>query len=223
MARQAGQLIRTKCFSYCLERDPSLAKLRRPLKITVVTCGVLGLAGLAAGGIIGGLLKAKVLGDESHLLAIAAACSFGGALLMFIPTWAERWIVGRFLSPSEADGGVGEKGGHIALEYAPTYSGLKLLAEDVGLVFIHPEARYVKISGLSYDYMIQARDVVRLELHRNRKTILLSYMVGNERLDFAIIPRSLQAELKRQVFGSSRSLFESVEKTLIVPPPIPMN
>jgi hypothetical protein len=109
------------------------------------------------------------------------------------------------------------EGIHIAVEEASTYGSLKILAEDVGLMYIHPDAHYVRIDGLSYEYVIRSQDVVELSLHANRKTVLISYMIGEERLDLAILPRSIRAELKRQTMGSSRTLFDAMQIALDVP------
>lgn len=135
---------------------------------------------------------------------------------MLVPTYVERWIVRHYLSQGDDDLEPGSevKGIHISLEYAPTYGSLKLLAEDVGLIYIDPETRCLKIDGLSYQYVIQSKDVVDLSLHRDAKSVLLSYLVAEERLDLAIAPRSVRAELKRQAVGSSRNLFSKMRDAL---------
>jgi hypothetical protein len=200
--------------SACLEREPSLAKFRSAIKASAVGSAILALTGLAASGIILCLEKARVLPDDPHVLTIAARCCFGSMLFMLVPMWVERWIVRRHLSSREAVSDAERGGIHVALEYAPTCGAMKILAEDVGLIFLHPGAQYIKISGLSYDYVIQGKDLASLALHPNGKTVLLSYTIGNERLDLAIVPRSLLAEFKRQTLGSSRNLFESIEEAL---------
>jgi hypothetical protein len=135
---------------------------------------------------------------------------------MFLPVFVERWIVRSHLAPRndvfEADSR--PEGIHVAIEYARTYGSMKLLAEDVGLMFLHPNARYVRIDGLSYEYVIQGEDVMDLRLHANGKTVLLSYAIGEAPLELAILPRSLRAELARQTVGSSRSLFQKVHDAL---------
>jgi hypothetical protein len=202
--------------SYCLLRQPSLSRLRAPIKVTAVVSAVLGLSAVAAGGIIGFLLKGHLLTDSPSLPAIALCVSAGGILLMFLPTFVERWIVRQHLSSrdDDFDPGSEREGIHVALEYAPTYGSMKILAEDVGLMFIYPEARYVKINGLSYEYVIQSKDVVDLSLYSNGKSVLLSYAIGEEQLDLAIVPRSLRAELKRQTVGSSPNLFVKMQDAL---------
>ncbi|HEX4349700.1 MAG TPA: hypothetical protein VH251_04915 [Verrucomicrobiae bacterium] len=202
--------------SCCLARQPSLSRFRTPIKVTVVACAILGISGIAAGGIIAHLQKAGKLGDTPSMFAIAVCCSVGGILFMFLPVFVERWIVRKHLSQREEGYGIQIERIHIALEYAPTYGSLKILAEDVGLIYIHPEAHYVKISGISYDYLIHSKDVVGLSLHSKGKTVLLSYVVGDERLDLAILPRSVVAEFKRQTLGSSRSLFLKIQNALKV-------
>jgi len=202
--------------SYCVERQPSLSRLRAPIKIIAIACLVLCISGVATGGIIALLSKRHRVADDPSLLAIAACCSVGGILLAFVPTFVERRIVHRHLCQRDDDFGSGceVQGIHVALEHAPTYGSIKILAEDVGLIYIHPEAHYVKMDGLSYEYVIHSKDVVELSLHSNEKSVLVSYMVGEERLDLAIAPRSVRAELKRQTLGSSRSLFEKMQDAL---------
>jgi hypothetical protein len=202
--------------SCCLARQPSLARIRKPIKITAVASAVLGLSGLVIGPIIFHLQRGISPAEKPGLAAIAFCCSVGGMLLLFLPLVFERWIVRQQLSRREDATGFGGKGTHVALEHASTYGSLKMLAEDAGLIYIHPEARYVMISGLSYVYVIQSKDVVGLSLHPNGKTVLLSYAVENEQLDLAILPRSVLAELKRQTLGSSRSLFVKIQDALKV-------
>ena len=201
--------------SYCLVRQPCLTRLRAPIKVTAVACGVLGLSGVTAGGIIG-LLKRDMLADNASLFAITICCFFGGILLMLLPTYVERWIVRHHLSQpdDDYDSGAESKGIHISLEYALTYSSIKLLAEDVGLIYFHPEDHYVKIDGLSYEYVVQSKDVVDLSLHSDGKSVLLSYRVGEELLELAIAPRGVLPELKRQTVGSSRGLFMKMQAAL---------
>lgn len=201
--------------SYCLVRQPCLTRLRAPIKVTAVACGVLGLSGVAAGGIIG-LLKREMLADNPSLLVITICCFFGGTLLMLLPTYVERWIVRRHLSQRDDDheSESGAKGVHICLEYAPTYSSIKLLAEDVGLIYFHPEDHYVKIDGLSYEYVVQSKDVVDFSLHSDGKSVLLSYRVAEELLELAIAPRGVLPELMRQTVGSSRGLFLKMQAAL---------
>jgi hypothetical protein len=212
----SGLSLEKRGVSYCLARRPSLSRHRAPIKVTAVASAILGLLGVASGGIIGLLSKSGMLADSLSLLAITLCCSVGGILLLLLPVFVERWIVRQHLSQHDEDCGSGSehKGIHVALEYAPTYGSIKLLAEDVGLLYIHPEADYVKIDGLSYQYVIQSKDVVDFSLHSNGKSVLLSYTVGEELLDLVIAPRSILAELKRQTMGSSRSLFVKLRDAL---------
>ena len=202
--------------SSCLVRQPDLSRLRAPIKVCAVASPILSLIGVACGGIFFLLMKGTRPADDPTVFAMAVCCTVGGVLSMFLSTYVERLIVRQHLSQREEDSGSGSerKGIHVSLEYAPTYGAMKILAEDVGLLYIHPEAHYVRMNGLSYDYVIQSKDVVRLSLHSNRKSVLLSYTVGDERLDLAIVPRSVRAEFKRQMFGSSRSLFVKIQDAL---------
>lgn len=190
-----------KCgVSYCIVREPDLSRLRTPIKIVTVTSPILSLLGA---------VTITVVFPHVHVTmttALAACCTV--SLLMFLPVFFERAIVYWHLSKRHADGI------HVALEYAPTYSPLKILAEDVGLLYVNREAHYVKISGLSYDYIIHSRDVSVLALHRNGKNIYLSYRVGGEQLDFVVLPRSVLAEFKRVTVGGTGILFEKLRDAL---------
>jgi hypothetical protein len=97
---------------------------------------------VATGGIIVLLAKQQIIADDPSLLAIAACCSVGGIVVAFVPTFVERRIVHRHLCQRHDDFGSGceVQGIHVALEHAPTYGSIKILAEDVGLIYIHPEA-----------------------------------------------------------------------------------
>jgi hypothetical protein len=213
-----------KCgVSCCLVRQPDLSRLRTPIKVITVAALVVGLSGLATGTIIVLLLKGSMAADKSSVPAIAFSCgTIVWILSMFLPTFIEGRIVRHHLPQREEDSTAGSdhKGIHVALEHAPTYGAIKILPEDVGLIYIHPEACYVRISGLSYDYIIQSKDVAGLSLHSNGKSVLLSYKVGKERLDLVIVPRSLLAALKhqalgkRQALGSSQSLFAKIQQAL---------
>lgn len=202
--------------SSCVLRQPSLSHLRAPIKVTVVVSAVLAFLALFGIASIKIFLKGNLPADKSNVQDIAFCCVVGAMLLMFLPTYFERRIVRHHLSQhaEESSSGSHPEGIHVALENALTSGSMKILAEDVGLVYIHPEAHYLEISGLCYDYVIQSRDVINLSLHSNGKSVLLSYMIGNERLDFVIIPRGLLAELKRQTLGSSRSLFSQIQNAL---------
>jgi len=217
-AAAASEILRRNfpSVSCCLVRQPDLSRLRRTIKAFAGACLVVGLSGLATGAIIILAPKGGIAADKSSVPAIAAGCTIAGMLAMFLPTFIERWIVRRYLLQNEEGptSGPDHKGIHVALENAHTYQKVKILAEDVGLIYIHPEASYVRISGLSYDYIIQSKDVAGFSLHPNGKSVLLSYLVGKERLDLVIVPRSLLAELRRQTLGSSQSLFEKIQQAL---------
>lgn len=202
--------------SYCVERQPSLSHLRVPVKIVAVACAVLGISGLAIGGILALLAKSDVIAEESTLLSIAVFCSAGGILLMFLPVFFERHILRQHLPQPETRFGAESNpaGIHVALEYAPTYGSMKILAEDIGRLYIDRDAHYIKVDGLSYEYVIQSRDLAGLSRHKNRKSVVLSYDIEEERLEIVIEPRSLLAELERQTRGESRGLFLKIQAAL---------
>jgi hypothetical protein len=204
--------------SCCLVRQPDLSRLRRSIKICVAVCAVVGLSGVTIGGVTCLLVSKHLIPESPSLLTIALCCCVGGILTLAIPTFFERRIVRDRLAPTDESfvAGFGPAGVHVSVEDARSYSSMKFLAEDVGLLYVHPREHYVKIDGLSFQYVIQAKDVISLSLHANRKTTLLTYAIGQERLQLAIIPRSLWAEFKRQTAGSSRSLFTKIDEALRV-------
>lgn len=213
----SSKLAPDKCgVSYCLNRQPSLSRLRLPLKVTVVACMVLGISGVAGGAIIGALQQRHVLANSPRLMTIALCCSVGGILILLLPTFVERWMLRRHLPRRDEFFAFGSecRGIHVELSNAPTSGSIRLLADDAGLIYIDPKAHHVKIEGVGYEYFIQSKDVVDLSLRPNGKNVLLSYVIGAERLDLEIMPRSLLAELKRQAFGSSRSFFVRIQEAL---------
>jgi hypothetical protein len=217
---QRSYLSRNKSgISYCLVQQSGLSQFRALIKVSIVACIVLALSGIAGSGIIGFMtlfLREQRLANNLSLLALAAGCMVGGILSLFLPVFVERSIV-RLKLPrrqEDSDPGHAPNGIHVALENAVTHDAMKFLAEDVGLIYIFPEARYVRIDGLSYEYRIQAQDVVELALHWKGKGVLLSYMIGTERLDLLIVPRSVMAEFERQAVGSSPGLLVKMKQAL---------
>jgi len=213
----SGSSLEESGISYCMARQPSLSRYRRPIKITIIVSGMLGLLAVGTGAITALLSETNMIARGSGVLTMALCCCVAGILLLWLPMFVERGIVRQHLSRGDEAVGFGPrlKGLHVSVEHASTYSSMKLLAEDVGLIYIHPEAHYVKIDGLSYEYLIHSRHVLGISLHRNGKSVLLSYAVGEEQLDLAIVPRSLLAELRRQVSGSSPGLFAKIGYALI--------
>jgi hypothetical protein len=206
-------------FSYCLERRPSLSRLRTPLKFTAVASLIVGISGVAGGGVIGLLFIKHIIADSPMLLVVALCCSVGGILSMLLPTIVEGRVAYRHLSQRNEKFGLGSpvEGLHVDVENAITYDTMKAVADDVGLIYVYPDSQYVKIAGLSYEYVILRKDVAGLSLHSNGKDVLLSYTVGEERLNLVIVPRSLWAELKRQTLGTSRSFFANIQDALELP------
>jgi hypothetical protein len=205
--------------SYCLVRDPDCSHLRTPIIVIVLICGLLGLSGLVLAIVVGIFAVATAQRAPENfglLLAIAMVSFVGGLVLMILPVFVERAIVRKALSRRDEDFGSDSEaaGIHFSLEDAATERVMKMLAEDVGLLYIYPEAHYVKIDGLSYEYVIHSKDVVRLALHTNRKNVLLSYAIGDERLDLVVKTRSVRAEYERQELGGSRGFFEQIEAAL---------
>ncbi|HTW94840.1 MAG TPA: hypothetical protein VMD30_08610 [Tepidisphaeraceae bacterium] len=207
-------LLEQSGLSFCLPRQPSLSALRTRIKVIAILSAILGFSGILGGVVVAALVSHRV-GQNSPFLYVALCCSVLGIAIMFVPVMSERRVVRRNLSPAAGNltSGSAQEGFHVAIENASTVGKPKILAEDVGLMYIYPDATYVKINGLSYDYVIQSKDVAELSLHSG-KTVLLSYRVGHEQLKIAIIPRSIRAELKRQTMGSSQTLLQLIQGTL---------
>jgi hypothetical protein len=205
--------------SCCVFKRADVASLRTRIKVVAVLSAIFGIGGVLAGGVLGGLMKYHVLGESTPTVVIAAVCSVGGILTLFVPTYFERWIVRSRLSQSSRRIESGDEPGesHVSVEEATSYGRLKLLAEDVGLLTIHPDFRCARINGLTCEYQIFGKDVVELSLHANGKTVLIGYRIGETQLNLAIVPRSLKAELQRQTTGSSSGLYERIVAALQIP------
>lgn len=207
--------------SCCFQRAPDHSGLRTPIKIVAVACAILGLGGLFAAAVmmlISFIQFRRFLSwDDNPVLWFSTVCCGCGALpAMFFPTYFERFIVNTYLRPRGADSGsdLNADGIHVAVENALTCQTMKVLAEDVGYIYVYPRANLVRIEGLSYEYVIQGKDLLNLAIRPSSKFVLLSYAIGDERLDLAIAPRSLRAERKRQLLGSNHNLYNQIADAL---------
>ena len=122
--------------SYCLTREPGYSHLRTPIKATALVCAVLGLSGLLLGAVI---CLVSIAAETPILLALALCCWAGGMMVMLLPVFVERHLVRTNLCrrDDDFDAGCDPAGIHIAPENAATERSMKILAEDVGLIYMH--------------------------------------------------------------------------------------
>ena len=205
-SRRPTEAGRSCCVPSGLDDRP----VRRRLKVAVAVAAVGGVGGLAAGGGLAYALKLGAVPGTRPAFVALACCTGLGLFLMFVPTRVERWAVRRHLAGVAGDDGRD----FVSVEPADTYSSLKLLADDLGLVAVHPQSRCVVIHGLGHTYVAYAADVVRLELHANGRAVVLTYDVGPARLDLVVVPRSIRTEFKRQVAGATPSLYARMADAL---------
>jgi len=207
----AGQ-VTTSC---CIPRDADGSALRRRIEVFTIFACIVAIAGVILGGLVGFAMKYGWMAEDLRILGIALACSVGGILVGLAPTWMQEGVVRRHLTKH-----VGELWGdplhsplHVALEDARTYDRFKVLAEDIGVLLCYPESNCIAVEGVSYRYVIYAKDLLDMKLHPNGRAVLLAYQIGRETLNVAIIRRSVRAELKRQLSGGT-ALFDEIKMAL---------
>ena len=208
--------------SYCVRSPVDASALIRMLKALAIGGVFVILAGFGGTAIF-------IYLAQQHLLPVlpayigAACCGAIGYLFCFLPTMMEGRLSRKYLQKNLGNFWADKTltPDFVSIENAHTYNQLKALAEDTGYLLIHPEAHCLEVEAISCRYLIYAADVLDLSLHANGKTILVSYKAAGERLDLAIIPRSIVGEVKHQTLGSGRDRFHRVQQALTLPPAPP--
>ena len=102
---------------------------------------------------------------------------------------------------------------HVALEDARTYDRFKVLAEDIGVLLCYPELSCIAVEGVSYRYVIYAKDMLDMKLHPNGRAVLLAYQIGRETLERGDYSAERACGIKRQLSGST-ALFDEIKGAL---------
>lgn len=202
--------------SYCLLRPDNPAPIRRACKYHVVICLLLGFSCLGLSVMVIGNPVARHMPVDPLIIGLlfsffGIGCFFAGA---FLPRRLLRTHLQRTVGDFWADATLSPI--HVNIENARTYQKLKLLPEDLGILLLHPATHCVQIEALSYRYLIYAADVTRLERFKTREqeAVFLSYRIGSEILELAIIPDSLNAAFKRKLLIGDSGLFARLQIVL---------
>ncbi len=175
----------------------------------LVVCTVFAFLGVGIGVLVCILAKANLFVHGRWPFPIGAACVACGIGLLYLPMFVLRRIVRRHLSrPDQSVGFDGVSGGFfVSVENAATYDSFKILADDTGLLYVDFNSRYVTIDGLCHTFGIRSEDVERLELHANGRSVFLSYLIDQVKLDLVIVAWSLRSDTGRQTLGDLGGLF----------------
>lgn len=196
--------------SLCVRAPGDGQAVRRREKVSVILRLIFGFGGVAAGAILAAATSEKrgppPLGlSRGRWLAVAMVCSLGGIGIMLDSAGAQRRRTRRHISSRLKLDGL--KPPVVEVEETATYSKMKAVSEDVGLLLTYPETRCVVIEGLTHRYVIYANDVLLVRPVQGSTTIGLGiqYLVGSGKraaLDITLHRQSLWVELKKQTIGS---------------------
>ena len=206
--------------SLCVRAPGDGEAVRRRERVSVIFRLVVGFAGLLAGAVCGKVSTAAKDGSpplglgENAWLAVGGVGSVGGILLMLQAPHAQRRRARRHIDRRLRLDGL--KPPVVEVEETATFSTMKAVSEDVGLLLLYPPQRCVVVEGLTHRYVIYADDVLWARPVHGASNVGLGiqYMVGGGvrlPLDITIYQQSVWVELKRQTVGSGRSrLMEEV-------------
>ena len=208
--------------SLCLRAPGDGQSVRRRLKWDVLARAVLGLGGLVGGAVLGvmhenhrDVFGFKVSGGV--WLAVAVCCSLGGIFMLISAAGAARRKVRRHVAQRiRLDG----RPPIVELEETRTFSKMKAVTEDLGVVLMYPEQRCVVIEGVTHRYLIYAEDVVEVRPVPGPTTAGLGihYLAAGEPLDITLTYQTVWMELKRQTIGARRNpMLEQIAATLQPP------
>jgi hypothetical protein len=198
--------------SLCVRAPGDGQAVRRREKVGVILRLIFGFGGVLAGAVLASMSSEKrgppPLGlGKGRWLAVGMVCSVGGIALMLDTPGSQRRRTRRHISSRLRLDGL--KPPVVEVEDTATYSKMKAVSEDVGLLLMYPESRCVVIEGLTHRYVIYANDVLQVRPVQGATTtgLGIQYLVGGGRravLDITLHRQSLWVELKKQTIGSQR-------------------
>jgi hypothetical protein len=222
--------------SYCVRAPGGGRGALRGFRWPVLLALVVGLGGVGAGGLIIFLQNRGIIGpakvpappgarrpamtpdSEVPLIVVAAACSLTGmATLFLIPTLQRRRvmsIVGQRAWGARLPGAGGVI--PVSVEDQSTMEGVKVVADDIGILMPEPDARRVRIEGVSHRYLIRAPDLVSLDLEASRyhERVLVTYHIGDVVLSLAVVHEGIGAAFWRQITGRPSALYRRMSECL---------
>ena len=212
--------------SLCVRAPGDGQAVRRREKVGVILRLIFGFGGLLAGAVLASLSSEKrgppPLGlGKGVVLGAGVACSLGGIGLMLDTPGSQRRRTRRHISRRLRLDGL--RPPVVEVEETATFSKMKAVSEDVGLLLTYPETRCVVIEGLTHRYVIYAADVLQARPVQGSTTtgLGIQYLVGGGRramLDVTLHRQSLWVELKKQTVGSTRDVVMEQVAALLQPP-----
>jgi hypothetical protein len=153
---------------------------------------------------------------ESIVLALVSVpFCIGGGLLCMVETVCRRWLVraaiARRLGPLPKGWAL------VSVEDGLTFSRIKVMPDDMGLIWIYPETRCLRIEGMSHRYQVHARDVVSISTRRAPGMVAtaINYRVGDVELAMVVSEtQNNMIEILAQTIGLRPRLFKRISRGL---------
>lgn len=198
--------------SLVLPADPEGLALLRFIGRWLLVRLVLGIAGIAAGGILAaveGRLRATFGLAGWQILAFAAYCSLGGIMLLLTCPWFVRRAVRlglreRYddvvrlsnLRPSLC----------VGVEDCRTFTTMKIAPEDFAYAAFDAARRRLILEGLLFRYVIQAADIVSVQQAAGAAATgtQVVFRVGRAVVGVTLQFDSIWHEVKKQTIGAGR-------------------
>ena len=165
---------------------------------------LLGIAGIAGGGVI-----AAALGKRDHsamFIALAASASIGGIIVLLSNNFFTARFTRRHLGQRWHDLLALPRDGRpkcVGIEDAHSFSKMKITPEDFGYLIIDSSSHTVTIEGVLYRYIVHGDDVLNIEQRRGTTASApaINFAVGRAELSIALQDVSLSREFKKQTVG----------------------
>jgi len=108
----------------------------------------------------------------------------------------------------------------VSIENALTFSKMKVVPEDLALLWIDPQLHCVRLEGLSHRYIIYATDVVSLSVRRGpaQSTTSVTYRIGPTELSLTLSEiQGNVLEIYKQSFGLASRMHPKLVEALTAP------
>jgi hypothetical protein len=193
--------------SLCVPTTNDADAIRATLRRSLVIYMVLGIGGIAAGGIIAFWRKQTHAIDGPEFdswLYVALANSLSGFFFLFLGIRRERQFT-RQVVLNRLGAPLPGPAVYVDLNQPADLEKVKLVAHDVAMLFAHPQVRCVQIEGITARYVIYGQDVVRLEKVHTGKSVavILAYQIGEAMLELALKDSGVWAETQGQLIKRS--------------------
>ena len=201
--------------SLCVPAPGDAARFRKSMGRRMLLLTILGVGGVAFGGIAAFAEKHGMTGAHgdqiSPLLAVGLAASVGGIALMVSAVAVQRRAILRHLQSNSASRPAfagPEKPIVVSVENPETFERIKLVTEDVAALYPDASRRLIVMEGFSHRYVIRGDDVVFAyprSAQSSHGVVIAFRVAGSDRmLSLILVYNSAGMELKRQTIGMSR-------------------